>query len=162
MQKALRRGDAETAGYFGIELFMSGYPDYTWRRLLTISAEDCWGLLTAEIESLYRACQDIRKHNKKDTAGRVFLAKAIILIALAKKSRDADHLTNLVYDESRIDIAKIEAELMSADIREVPSYAFDIHTKKGRKAGKTKTDFFNDEHKALTPRQAGLFDHLID
>ncbi len=54
MQKAIRRGDARLAGYWAIELFESGYHGYAWRRLLTISAEDCWGILTQEIWTLWQ------------------------------------------------------------------------------------------------------------
>jgi replication-associated recombination protein RarA len=43
MQKAIRRGDAKLAGYWALELWASGYGQYVWRRLLTVSAEDCWG-----------------------------------------------------------------------------------------------------------------------
>ena len=65
MQKAIRRGDAKIAGYFAIELFVSNYREYVWRRLLTISAEDCWGILTQEVESLYRAWQVIHKPSSR-------------------------------------------------------------------------------------------------
>jgi replication-associated recombination protein RarA len=41
MQQAVRRGNAGLGGYWTIELFESGYHAYAWRRLLTISAEDC-------------------------------------------------------------------------------------------------------------------------
>jgi len=41
MQKAVRRGDAKLAGYWALELWASGFGQYVWRRLLTISAEDC-------------------------------------------------------------------------------------------------------------------------
>ena len=41
------------AGYWPIDLFESNFAEYAWRRLLTISAEDCW--VTHEIEALYRA-----------------------------------------------------------------------------------------------------------
>ena len=52
MQKAIRRGDARTAGFFALELWHSGYRDYVWKRLFTISAEDCYGIITAEVEAL--------------------------------------------------------------------------------------------------------------
>ena len=51
LQKAIRRADARLAGYWAIELFESGFRDYLWRRLLTISAEDCWGVITGELSS---------------------------------------------------------------------------------------------------------------
>ena len=161
MQKAIRRGDAKIAGYFAIELFMSNYREYVWRRLLTISAEDCWGILTQEVESLYRAWQAI--HKAKPGQGRIFVAKAVILLAQAKKNRDADHLTNLVYDagipDSEIDNAIEEARNNPENIP-IPDYAFDCHTAKGKINGKTKKEFFKTEQQSLKPFQPGLFDNL--
>ncbi len=29
------------------------YGNYVWKRLLTVSAEDCWGILTSEIKALH-------------------------------------------------------------------------------------------------------------
>ena len=158
LQKAVRRGDARRAGYWAIELFESNFREYTWRRLLTISAEDCWGILTQEIEALYRAWQMIDKVKKG--GGRIFIAKAVILVSLAKKSRDADHLTNLVYDPKRMDETQLLADLAEARLNPepIPDYALDCHTNAGRAAGKTKADFFQDEFDALNPRQPGLFD----
>ena len=158
LQKAIRRGDARLAGYWAIELFESNFREYTWRRLLTISAEDCWGILTQEIEALYRAWQMIDKVKKG--GGRIFIAKAVILVSLAKKSRDADHLTNLVYDPKRMDETQLLADLAEARLNPepIPDYALDCHTNAGRAAGKTKGDFFRDEFSALQPRQPGLFD----
>jgi hypothetical protein len=45
---------------------------------------------------------------------------------------------------------------------QIPEYAFDCHTKKGRQAGKTKSDFFQQEFAALAPRQPGLFDETVN
>jgi hypothetical protein len=45
---------------------------------------------------------------------------------------------------------------------EVPSYAYDCNTQKGRAKGKTKNQFFIEEFEALSPRELGLFDNLID
>lgn len=161
MQKAIRRGDAKTAGYFAIELFESNYREYVWRRLLTITAEDCWGILTQEIESLYRAWKMIDK--AKPGKGRIFVAKAVILMAQAKKSRDADHLTNLVYDAKAFTDEEIAKELEEAEPEnmEIPEYALDCHTANGRASGKTKKEFFRTEYDALTPLQPGLFDQLV-
>lgn len=161
MQKAIRRGDSKIAGYFAIELFESGYAQYVFRRLLTISAEDCYGIITKEIWALYEAWKEINAHKKG--AGRVFIGKAVILLSQAKKSRDADHLTNLVYDKMNISDHEITEMLSSAreTMQNVPEYAFDCHTAKGKAMGLRKEDFFSDEFKALNPRQAGLFDNLI-
>ena len=162
LQKAIRRADARRAGYWAIELFESGYQQYMWRRLLTISAEDCWGVITKEIEALFHAWQVI--HKQKAGRGRIFAAKAVILLAQARKCRDADHLTNLVYDPKAIPDAQLEKDI--DEVRKhpeaIPDYAFDCHTSRGRKMGKTKEQFFREEFKVLKPREKGLFDDLID
>lgn len=48
MQKAIRRADTGVAGFFALELWASGYRDYVWKRLFTISAEDCYGIVNVE------------------------------------------------------------------------------------------------------------------
>ena len=158
LQKAIRRADARLAGYWAIELFESGYQEYLWRRLLTVSAEDCWGVITNEVEALYRSWQMI--HKQKHGRGRIFASKAVILLAQARKCRDADHLTNLVYDPKAIPDEQLEADLDAAReaTEAIPDYAFDCHTSAGKKAGKTKGMFFREEYKALEPREPGLFD----
>jgi len=162
LQKAIRRADARLAGYWTIELFESGYREYLWRRLLTISAEDCWGVITFEVEALYRSWQTIDRQKKG--GGRVFAAKAAVLLAQARKCRDADHLTNLVYDPARIDPTQLEADLEEARKAPevIPDYALDCHTSEGRRAGKTRRVFFKDEYRALEPRQTGLFDKDVE
>lgn len=162
LQKAIRRADARLAGYWAIELFESNYREYLWRRLLTISAEDCFGVITHEVEALYRSWQMIDKQKKG--GGRIFAAKATILLAQARKCRDADHLTNLVYDPKAIPDEQLEADLEAAreGTEAIPDYAFDCHTSAGKKAGKTKEMFFNEEYQALEPREPGLFDGDIE
>ena len=163
LQKAIRRADARSAGYWAIELFESGYQQYLWRRLLTISAEDCWGVITHEIESLYRAWETI--HKQKAGKGRIFAAKAVILLAQARKCRDADHLSNFIYDRTMIDAKRltkaIEEARKNPENVELPEYTFDCHTMRGRKRGKTKAQFFSDEFVALKPREQGEFDWTI-
>ena len=161
LQKAIRRGDAKRAGYWAIELFESGCQQYLWRRLFTISAEDCWGVITHEVEALHRSWEMI--HRQKPGGGRIFAAKAVILLAMARKCRDADHLTNLVYDPKAVPDEDLERDLDEArkQPEAIPDYAFDCHTEKGRRMGKTKKQFFQDEYRALKPREKGLFDDLI-
>jgi replication-associated recombination protein RarA len=162
-QKAIRRGDTRLAGYFGIELFESGYQEYAWRRTLTVSAEDCFGIITTEIKALYDSWKVASQGNK--LKGRIFFSKAIIILSECLKSRDADHLTNLVYDKDAIEVEAIDAafkEARDSTNEKIPDYAFDVHTMKGKYAGKTKKQFFIDEQEALKPRQVGLFDQDVE
>ena len=80
LQKAIRRNDPRTAGYFAIEMFESGYSTYCWKRLLTISAEDCAGIITKEIKTLYDSFELINKGKTgKDKRGRIFISKAVLM-----------------------------------------------------------------------------------
>ncbi|MCX6969092.1 MAG: hypothetical protein NTV93_02925 [Verrucomicrobia bacterium] len=96
--------------------------------------------------------------------GRIFISKAVIILCAAKKSRDPDHLQNLVYDQ----LKGVDADTLADDLRNapeyvpIPGYAFDCHTRKGKASGATKAQFFSAEHAALQPFQPGLFDGLIE
>ena len=116
------------------------------------------GLITAEIKALHDSYVFVNKTvPAKQPKGRIFISKAVILLCAARKSRDADHLQNFVYDAlAGIDADKLAAELLKAGKEKVPDYAFDCHTLKG----KTKADFFREEQRALKPFQPGLFDDL--
>ena len=87
----------------------------------------------------------------------------MILLCECYKTRDADHLNNLAVDRVAPDDERVLAALDDArrEPLEVPPYTFDVHTRKGKKAGKTKEQFFTEEHEALTPRMPGLFDDLV-
>jgi len=163
LQKSIRRDDIVTAAFFAVELWASGYGNYVWKRLYTISAEDCWGLITHEVDALHNGYMLVNK-GSKEPKGRIFIGKAVILLCECHKSRDADHLNNLAVDAIAPDDEKVLQALDDAR-REpiaVPDYTFDIHTSKGRKMGKTREQFFREEHEALTPRVPGIFDNLIE
>lgn len=159
LQKAIRRSDAKVAGFFALELWQSKYTDYLWRRLFVISAEDCYGIITQEIESLFKAYCFINE-KAKEPKGRIFVSKAVLLLCECRKSRDADHLQNLVYDRKDCDVEKWIEDVRRSPI-EVPEYTFDVHTRNGKMKGKTKADFFREELEALKPREKGLFDDLV-
>ncbi len=75
--------------------------------------------------------------------------------------RARDHWQDIVYDAlAGIDADQPAADLLKAGKMKVPDYAFDCHTLKGKRKGKTKADFFREEQKALKPFQPGLFDEM--
>lgn len=158
MQKAIRRADTAVAGYFALELWESGFRDYVWRRLFTISAEDCYGIITKEIEALWQGHELCNSH--LETKGRIFVSKAVILLCDCRKCRDADHLQNFIYDLNLVDVDKWMADVTANPI-EIPTYTYDVHTRVGRKKGRTKEEFFREEMESLKPRERGLFDQLV-
>jgi len=167
LQKSIRRGDAKIACYCGLELFHSGFHNYVWKRLLTISAEDVYDALTMEVWALYQAFllirEKIKEGNAKDeNKGRLFISKAILLLCRAGKSRDADHISNLLYDIENLSEKELQEYAVQLDEKiEMPEYTFDCHTAEGRRKGKTRQNFFVDEDKALFPRIKGEFDDLL-
>ena len=119
MQKAIRRGDTQLAGYWALELWASGFGNYVWKRLLTTSAEDCWGIITQEIKSLHDSYRSVNENvAARKARGRIFISRAVIILCAAKKSRDADHLQNVVYDQRM----GLNARALAADLRRAPAY----------------------------------------
>lgn len=164
LQKSIRRADVKLAGYMALELFPR-YAEYCWKRLLTISAEDCHGLITQEIKSLYDAFWVINKGKKgDDLKGRIFISKAVIILCTCKHNRDADLLSNYIYDKKAL-LSDEAIENLMDEVRqermEVPNYVYDCHTIRGKKMGKTKKQFFIEEENSLANRQMSLFDGLI-
>lgn len=163
MQKAIRRGDLKSAGYWAFELYESGYKDYVWRRLMVISAEDVYAMVTQEIVALRTAWTEIHKQNK--LRGKIFVSKAVVLLCAAPKSREADHLLFFGFQEN---IATTDEDLLAqceaarGEYIPIPDYAYDVHTREGKRRGKTKRDFFKEEQAALKNRVPGLFDNIVE
>lgn len=167
LQKTIRRCEPGLAVYFACELFASGFWRYVWKRLLVISVEDCAGLITQEVKALYDSFLAVNHNSpKKDRPeGRLFLAKAAILLALSYKSRDADHAIVFGYDRSRItdeEVDKYLSEIGPDEKVEIPDYALDCHTVRGKAMGRTIEEFIVTEQRALKPRIKGLFDGYVD
>ena len=164
LQKSIRRGDVKLAGYMALELFPQ-YAEYCWKRLLTISAEDCYGLVTQEIKSLYDSYHVINAGRKSyDLKGRIFISKAVIVLCTCKHNRDADLLSNYVYDK-KCTLTDEQIEELFAEVRSepmtIPEYVYDVHTRKGKMNGKTKSDFFREEEEALSNKQLSMFDFKL-
>lgn len=129
LQKAIRRGDKERAGYAAMELFGS-YHTMLWNRIMTVSCEDCWGILAKEIVAL-RYTDNVRNRNKKgyekDTQ---YVSKAISLLCDAKKSRDACYYAcNFVLQTYVKDPGEISREFVAQtkmEIESVADYALEI------------------------------------
>lgn len=87
MQNSIRKGEFEIAGETMWEL-LPQYTPYLRKRLLVISAEDCFGVITKEILAL---CE---------IGDEESLTKALALLCAAKKNRDADYIVcNLMYTD---------------------------------------------------------------
>lgn len=167
LQKAIRRCDVPHAAYAANELSVQ-FRAYLWRRLLTVSAEDCYGIMTKEIVALHQADEIVNKNNKPGSTNDLFICKAVVLLCMARKNRDADYVAcNFMWNDHPLTDAEFEEfvdyreveRLKAVESFRIPEYVFDKHTRKGRAMGKDNLDFFKEENDALEPRQMSLFDN---
>lgn len=149
LQKTIRRNLPEEAVYWALELFDSGFAKYLWKRMLIISAED---INSPETISAVKTLHD-NYFMDKEKPHRIYITRAVLLLCESPKNRNADHYQNLNdYNKEK---------------REIPMYALDKHTLRGKKMGRTKLDFFENEQKSLSPlveseNDKEVYNKLID
>ena len=133
LQKAIRRGRVDDALYWAVDMDLSGYAAYCWRRLLYIASEDV-GLaaptVASEVRALFDDWRDYVK-GKPPRDGRLFLVHAVLRLVTAPKSRLVDWALLTHYSDH------------AALKREIPDYALDKHTARGKRMGRG-TDHFVD------------------
>lgn len=145
MQNSIRKGCYEIAGHCLWEL-LPGYTPYLRKRFLVISAEDCFGIITKEIEAL---CS---------IGTEEALTKALVLMCLSKKNRDADYFVcNLMYSTDKTDLKKEElAKELHTAIRKMEIVkAGDLAAKLFNKNRNHFWDMLGDTARVYYP-------HLID
>jgi replication-associated recombination protein RarA len=133
LQKEIRRGFHERAFCWAVTMVNNGYEDYMWRRLMVILAEDIGyhdlrvaPFVVAMFQANELATVKVRQKSKTDTN---FLASAILAMCKAVKTREGCDLDEYVG-------YCIEHGLKL----EVPPYALDMHTKRGRDEGGLSDD----------------------
>lgn len=90
IQKSIRRGDYEHAGFAANQL-RGTFRKAMWNRLLVISAEDCFGVITKELVRV-RQMDDSKADDQN-------ISNIVALMCRARKSRDACYFAcNFVLD----------------------------------------------------------------
>ncbi len=130
--KTIRRDYEEEALYWAFEL--EDNPRYLWKRLLIMAVEDI-GLANFNavvvVGSLKEAYFNGLLNDKG--AGRLFIAMAVLYLCRSPKNRLLDYVV-MEHFEKRVKGWKLE----------IPQFALDVHTSKGRRLGKTTEDFLTD------------------
>ena len=147
LQKTIRRGQERQAIFWATELDLYGYGNYAWKRLRIICSEDvglAWPDGPAAIRALYDNWQDARKREKDRPPERsnamLFLVHAVCLLARAAKSRLIDNACVIFYTGDRA--------AMNIDI---PDYAIDHHTTRGRRLGRTQASAHDESYRIDNP-----------
>ena len=123
MQKSIRRGLEKEALFFMSELAGSGYAGYVWRRYHVIASEDI-GLANnsaiSTITALHSSWSLLVKTNHEEAI--IPLVHATLLLVRSAKSR--------LVDEAKMYCLK------NGDMLEVPDWALDVHTRRGKAKGR--------------------------
>lgn len=122
--KELRRGKELNALYWATQI-EENFWKYLWRRLLIFAAEDV-GIGTpyaiASVHALAEAYSRVKKESRAKTPDGNLVSMAVLLLARCDKNREADNLKNVLY------VLRKRYGWMP----EVPEYAIDAHTARGR------------------------------
>ena len=133
LQKAIRRCQVDDALYWAVDMYLTGYDEYCWKRLKVIASEDVGPAephLPATLAALYQTYTELKKKKDPHDPQKLQFVHAVILVAQARKSRVVDHA--LIHHFCN------HAQLK----REVPDCALDKHTLRGKQMGRGFDHFF--------------------
>lgn len=136
LQKEIRRGNEYNAVYWAVEL-ENFNPKALWNRLRVIATEDIGvaephaPLIINALESMY-----VYAKEKKKDEYRMFFVNAVSILARAPKCRIADNLLICLIGD-----IKLGKRL------EMPEYAIDKHTFRGRRMCRGVKHFVNEGSK---------------
>jgi hypothetical protein len=137
LQKSVRRGLVDDSLYWAVDMDLSGYSEYCWRRLMIMAAEDV-GLgsrdTVTRIAALRVLYKELQGTSPKYAPERLMFVQAVMELAVANKSRTVDNALMVHYsDHDRM-------------FRDIPDYAYDYHTQVGRSKGRKPGTAAGAEH----------------
>jgi replication-associated recombination protein RarA len=135
LQKSIRRGIEKNALAAAYEMYITSpqFEDKLWRRLLAISVEDIGFGDPRTPELIYTLSRMRKEFLYQDGDRPMFFIHAIRYLCRCKKERSSDHVKNTVIKQ-----------FAHGNIPEVPEYALDVHTKRGRAMGRDEMHFLTE------------------
>ena len=148
LQKEIRRGQVEDAAYWAYEMIISDLETKLWNRLATIAVEDV-GMADAQAAVVIAT---LREAYFGFPAGRterfLYGLMGAIYLASAPKDRMVDEIYHC-----------LQQGLLGK--KEIPDYALDKHTARGRAMGRGE-EFFWRESSALAQERPGRNRRYLD
>jgi replication-associated recombination protein RarA len=146
LQKEIRRGQAENAALLAYEMYITSaeLENYLWKRLLVISVEDIgFGepQAAATIHHLYEMHQ---VYDRGEGDRLLFAIHAVRYLCACLKDRSTDEMVNWI--KHAVD--------QEGRRPEIPDYALDIHTARGKEMGRGLR-YFWEEGARLSPELPG-------
>ncbi len=135
LQKSIRRNLEENALRAAYEMYITSpqFEDKLWRRLCAISVEDV-GFGDAQAPNLIWTLNQMRKEFPYNDGDRpMFFVHAIRYLCKCKKERSSDHVKNM-----------LNHSFAKGEKWEIPEYALDMHTTRGREMGRDSYHFLTE------------------
>lgn len=148
LKKAIFDFDEENIGYICCEIWC-WYKRLFWVVAKGVAKDLGSGILMREINALMEI--DMTMNTKNSTW--IYMCKAIVMFLHCIDLGTCDIF-------SYPDMRYIEDVLKYNQIRNLPEYTYDCHTRKGKAMGKTVFDFRISEQTSLRPHIQGLYDDL--
>ncbi len=145
LQKEIRRGNTENAALLAYEMVTTSpaLEDYFWQRIMVISVEDVgFGNPMAPVV-ISSMVQMLDKFDRSVAERKLFAVHAVRLLCESEKDRSSDEMINWI-------MQTVEAGSVSL---EIPDYAVDMHTHKGKEMGRG-LDHFWKEGARISPEKA--------
>lgn len=134
LQKTIRRGLEKEALFWSMEL-LPHYERYLWRRLKIISNEDIGIANPGIVVQIQTLCDQYFELRERGDMGCVLMvANAILFMCRSDKTRLADHFICMMIQEREQGILRLE----------VPDFALDFHTRRGRAQGRGLRHFMKE------------------
>lgn len=145
LQKSIRRGLERNALAAAYEMYITSpqFLEKLWRRLIVISVEDIGFGNTDAPEYVYTLFKIAQEFPYTDGDQPIFFMQAIRYLCRCTKERSTDNLKN-----------QIIKEWEHGKKAEVPDYAYDLHTRKGREMGRDEEHFLREASKVI-PQMEG-------
>jgi replication-associated recombination protein RarA len=136
LQKEIRRGNEENALHWALELEQLN-PSLLWNRLKIIASEDI-GIAHSFTSILIETLHNQYLQSKGKGESGLFLAHAILALCRAPKSRIVDEFLEVVREEKNLG-KKLE----------IPDYALDKHTARGKAKDRGMKHFLEEGAKLV-------------
>ena len=142
LQKSIRKGKERAACEFAYEMYISSPQllEKMWRRLLTISVEDIGmgdPMAAVLVNNLYQMSKNFEY---ADGDQPMYFIHAIRYLCESTKDRSSDLLKNIIIKNFALGY-----------VPEIPDYALDKHTTRGKKMGRGSMHFLEVDSK-VTPQ----------
>lgn len=150
LQKAIRRGMEELAMEMACELMHTSKAFFTMAcNRIEVTAHEDVGLPDA-IQFTALCLEQAKRHYKPDKIGpaRLMVGNVIRYLCASERTRAGTHFA-----------AAIGLENLGGKVPQIPEWAYDVHTAKGRKMGRDLDHFL--EHGAKLSNEVQMPDHYF-